>query len=72
MCDTTNIPLDDPLHCTQNRTDGNIFAAARSKHPGGVVALRADGSTHFEVDEIDPIRWQALSTIAGGEQLTDP
>jgi prepilin-type N-terminal cleavage/methylation domain-containing protein len=64
------IPTDNPLHCTQNQADGNVFAAARSRHPGGVEAVFADASTHFEADSVDPTVWRALSTIAGGETIS--
>ena len=46
------------------------FFAARSKHPGGVNALLADGSVHF-IDERIPLEtWRALSTRAGRETAT--
>lgn len=43
------------------------FYAARSDHPGGVNSGRCDGSVKFENDEIDPLVWRALGTIARGE-----
>jgi prepilin-type processing-associated H-X9-DG protein len=52
---------------TQNRTNDEVWAAARSRHPGGVVVLYADGSVHFETDQIDPAAWTALSTRAGDD-----
>jgi prepilin-type N-terminal cleavage/methylation domain-containing protein/prepilin-type processing-associated H-X9-DG protein len=72
MCETRSsvIPVTDPMHCTENRADGNVFAAARSRHPGGVVTVFADGSVHFEADTIDPAVWAALCTIAGGESVS--
>jgi prepilin-type processing-associated H-X9-DG protein len=66
MCDAT-IPGTDILHCTQDRADGNVWAAARSRHPGGVCVLYADGSVHFDVDSIDPLAWTALSTRSAGD-----
>ena len=66
MCDAA-IAAGDVLHCTQDRTNGQVWAAARSRHPGGVVVLYADGSVHFETDQIDPAEWTALSTRAGEE-----
>ena len=42
-------------------------AAARSKHPGGVVAAMADGSVHFFAESISQDLWRALGTRAGGE-----
>lgn len=42
-------------------------AAARSRHSGGVVAAKADGSVQFFLDSIDLSIWRALGTIAGGD-----
>lgn len=61
---------DSALRCTPKR-DGSFsgaetWAAARSQHPGGVVAGRADGSVGFYPDGIDRGVWQALATRAGG------
>jgi prepilin-type N-terminal cleavage/methylation domain-containing protein len=44
--------------------------AARSRHPGGVQVLAADGAVHFVADSIDVNTWQALASIANGEILT--
>jgi prepilin-type N-terminal cleavage/methylation domain-containing protein/prepilin-type processing-associated H-X9-DG protein len=46
-------------------------AAARSRHPGGVNILRADGSVHFVNQNIDLSVWRALGTIAGGETVAE-
>ena len=40
-------------------------AAARSRHPGGVVALSGDGHVRFYSDIIDLFVWRALATYAG-------
>jgi prepilin-type processing-associated H-X9-DG protein len=45
-------------------------AASRSRHPGGVNVLMADGSVHFKTQTIDLKIWQALGTIAGGEVIS--
>jgi len=45
-------------------------AAARSRHPGGVYVLMADGSVHFINQSISLTLWQALGTIAGSEVLS--
>lgn len=66
MCETA-IPLSDPLHCTQDQKDGVVNAAARSRHPNGVVTLFADGSGRFTQNGVDPAVWAALSTRAGGD-----
>jgi prepilin-type N-terminal cleavage/methylation domain-containing protein/prepilin-type processing-associated H-X9-DG protein len=44
-------------------------AASRSRHPGGVNVVKADGSVHFIQQTIDLRIWQALGTIAGGEVI---
>lgn len=44
-----------------------IQLAARSRHPGGVVAARLDTSVAFYTDSIDPFTWEALGTTRGGE-----
>jgi len=43
------------------------WRAARSRHPGGVNVLMADGSGQFVGDTVDLAVWQAVSTRAGGE-----
>lgn len=46
------------------------FVAARSRHPGGVNALFADGSVKFIKDRINIDTWRALSTMQGGEVVS--
>ena len=70
-CDSS-IPAGDPMKCEQNQTDGQLWAAARSTHPGGVVAAMGDGSTRFFTNEIDLSVWQALSTRNGGDVASAP
>jgi prepilin-type N-terminal cleavage/methylation domain-containing protein/prepilin-type processing-associated H-X9-DG protein len=67
-CDL-NIPTNHPdrLHCVRNREDGNQWAAARSRHTGGVNAAMADGSVRFVTNSINLTTWQALGTKSGGE-----
>ena len=47
------------------------WRAARSLHPGGVNVVFADGSTRFMNEEIDLKLWQALSTRAGEDIVSD-
>ena len=42
-------------------------AGARSTHPGGVVAARADGSVEFFADDISQVVWRGLGTMSNGE-----
>jgi prepilin-type processing-associated H-X9-DG protein len=71
-CDTA-IPANHPfkLNCVQNRADGNQWAAARSKHSGGVNAAMADGSVRFIRDSINLAAWQAMGTKSGGEVIAN-
>jgi len=48
---------------------GYGWRAARSRHPGGVTVVMADGSGQFVSDTVDPAVWKALATRAGGEAL---
>jgi prepilin-type processing-associated H-X9-DG protein len=67
-CDPA-IPQNHPnrLYCIQNRNDGNQWAAARSRHSGGVNAAFGDGSVRFIRDSIDITNWQSMGSKNGGE-----
>jgi prepilin-type N-terminal cleavage/methylation domain-containing protein len=69
-CDE-NIQATDKLKCTQNRNDGNVWAAARSMHGSGVVAARCDGSVTFVNDSIDLAVWRAVCTRGNKEVIKD-
>jgi prepilin-type N-terminal cleavage/methylation domain-containing protein/prepilin-type processing-associated H-X9-DG protein len=68
-----NDPALDCLAALTSATDvstmyaGYGWRAARSRHPGGVNVLMADGSAQFIEDGVDPAVWAAFSTRAGGE-----
>jgi prepilin-type processing-associated H-X9-DG protein len=67
-CDPANPEL---LPCKVTvQADGNMFAAARSRHSGGVNAAMADASVRFFQDGISQTVWQALGTRAGGEPVS--
>ena len=53
-CDNTHGTAMDQFH-----------AAARSRHPGGVVVTFADGHVSFYSDTVDLAAWQAISTDRG-------
>ncbi len=59
------------LPCTDSDRGNFDSAASRSRHPGGVMVVYGDGSTHFASDNVDITVWQAITTIAGGETETD-
>jgi prepilin-type N-terminal cleavage/methylation domain-containing protein/prepilin-type processing-associated H-X9-DG protein len=44
--------------------------SSRSRHPGGVNTLLADGSVHFIKNSVSQITWWALGTKAGGEVIS--
>ncbi len=71
----TSIPSDSPLACVSveptGKTAGDTWATARSYHPGGVVAARADGSVGFYSDDIDGRVWYALGTRAAGDRVAE-
>lgn len=69
MCETRGIPVGDPLMCEMRRNDGQVWAAARSRHPGGVNAAMCDASVRFVSDGIDLRAWRALATRAGSEVI---
>jgi prepilin-type N-terminal cleavage/methylation domain-containing protein/prepilin-type processing-associated H-X9-DG protein len=67
-----NEPLPDCIAATllagvQQRYTPYGWRAARSRHPGGVNLLLADGAVQFVDDGIEPGLWRAMSTRQGGE-----
>jgi prepilin-type processing-associated H-X9-DG protein len=62
-----------PSHPGYGGGDGTqVFASARSVHPGGVNASMVDGSGRFVTDSIDRAAWQAAGTMAFEDQATLP
>jgi prepilin-type processing-associated H-X9-DG protein len=48
-----------------------MTAASRSRHPGGVNVLKADGSVHFVSQNINLQTWQAMGAMSGGEVVSE-
>ena len=46
------------------------YAAARSRHPGGVQVLFGDGSVKFIKNTINLFTWRAISSTEGGEVIS--
>lgn len=46
--------------------------AARSRHPGGVIAALGDGSVRFFSNTVSLAVWQAMGTMDGGEAVSNP
>jgi prepilin-type processing-associated H-X9-DG protein len=70
MCDARGLASSDPMFCELHRTSDQVWAAARSRHAGGVNAAMCDASVRFVVDGIDLRTWRALGTRDGGEVVT--
>jgi prepilin-type N-terminal cleavage/methylation domain-containing protein len=68
----TGIDQKMPMYCTQNRSNGRVWAAARSQHPAGVNVVMCDRSVHFLSDDIDLLLYRSLATRAGGENVHVP
>ena len=58
------------LPCFSQGKEGGSFAASRSRHPGGVNSLLADGSVRFFKNSINLPTWVALGSMAGGEVIS--
>ena len=58
------------LGCWVAGYEGETYVASRSRHPGGVNTLYADGSVRFSKNTINPWTWVNLGTIAGGEVVS--
>jgi prepilin-type N-terminal cleavage/methylation domain-containing protein/prepilin-type processing-associated H-X9-DG protein len=54
---------------TTQPINGDTYAS-RSRHPGGVNTVFADGSVHFVKDSVSLPTWRALSTSKGGEVIS--
>jgi len=70
-CPGTPATLPPELVCTRNRASTAVWAAARSKHTGGVNVVMADGAVRFVSNGISLATWRALATRAGRETVSD-
>ena len=66
--------MGDDIYCGQGLANNPpcnglspAFNASRSRHPGGVHALLADGSARFVKDSLDINIWRSLGSPRGGE-----
>jgi hypothetical protein len=60
------------LPCIGGLSNGKTdTAASRSHHPDGVQVGLCDGSVQFVTDTITLGVWQALGSIAGGEEIDE-
>jgi prepilin-type processing-associated H-X9-DG protein len=70
MCDRLKISPGDPLACEVHRVSDDVWAAARSRHAGGVNAAFCDSSVKFMTNDVDLLAWRALGTREGSEVET--
>jgi len=68
ICDK-EIRVSDRRKCIENRENGLVFAAPRSRHTDGVNVVMCDGTVKFVSDSIDRRVWQAVSTRAGNHLI---
>ncbi len=66
--DYANLPCREGMGAKHDN-GGNLYAAARSRHNGGVNTAMADASVRFVEEEIDEPVWQAMCTRAGDEAV---
>ena len=64
-----NVKGNPPCIGTPTTTNPTMMAS-RSRHPGGVYSLMADGSIRYVPNQIDIAVWRAMSTTRGGETMT--
>ncbi|MCC7086310.1 MAG: DUF1559 domain-containing protein [Pirellulales bacterium] len=64
-------PPNDPRVDCWGPNFGVTNYAARSAHPGGVNAVRCDGSVQFNSETGNPASWAALGTRAGAEAIAE-
>lgn len=61
------------MPCREERAranGGNVFAAARSRHGGGVNAVFGDASVRFVSESVSPAVWKAACTMRGAGNRT--
>jgi prepilin-type N-terminal cleavage/methylation domain-containing protein/prepilin-type processing-associated H-X9-DG protein len=61
-------PNSKNADCAQYQGGGGMITT-RSRHPGGVDSLFADGSVKFMKDSINQFTWWALGSAAGGDVI---
>jgi prepilin-type processing-associated H-X9-DG protein len=62
------LPHSSDTNYDWDRLSHNV--AAHSRHPGGVQALKCDGSVQFFKNAINPVVWQALGSRNGQEVIS--
>ena len=68
---TPNSQVPDCFDTWNDHNMGQGAMTARSRHPGGVNVVFADGSTKFVNESIDLYVWRRLGSSDGGEFVDD-
>ncbi len=68
MYDHYLTPNSTTYDCLRRPNHG--WRTARSRHPGGVNLLLADGSVRFIKNTVNLTAWRALGTCNGGEVVS--
>ena len=69
---SSNLPYAPCNDMTVGQARTRSHNTARSRHPGGVIVLMCDSSTHFVADEVELVTWRAMSTMDGEEVYAPP
>lgn len=72
LCDPEDPRTNNPslnLPCVHGNGLTTDTAASRSRHPGGVHVLMADGTVRFINEQIDLATWRGLGAMADGYPL---
>ena len=56
--------LPGPCRNQSNSDGNNMFASARSNHPGGVNVMMGDASVNFAADDIELNVWKYQGSIS--------
>jgi prepilin-type processing-associated H-X9-DG protein len=70
---TLTHPNGTPIDTTSNnQTEWGSYHGFKSRHPGGVQFLLADGTVHFISNTISLGTYRGLASYAGNEPVTLP
>ena len=62
------VPNSTTYDCLRGPQHG--WRTARSRHPGGVNVLFADGGVHFIKNSVNLVAWRGIATVASGEVVS--
>jgi len=71
VCDANTTAPNARLDRMPCKSIGEMIAASRSNHPGGVNAAHVDGSTRWITDDVDPVLYGSLVCAHDGSTLAE-